>query len=201
MAKRRNRDNRKIVPLNDLDLGALVLSAKSGPPIACALICGAYVENALGCLLENVFSPDQQFLELKNRLLNGELAGVGMRANISRLLGLIDDFTYKNAMTIASIRNKFAHSHVTLDFSSQIIKDNCSNLANPPLYKSGEEVDAKTNDLYFSNLRTRLVTVTLTTFVEIQCATAMSFHNETLAVRHPCCIDESFSILLPRFIE
>src|SRR5438270_253669 len=105
-----NKKKRRVIPLDELAGGPLMESATEGTELACALIAGAYIENALGSLLAEVLIPG----EVSERLLNDPLAILSTasgRADMCYCLGMIGETTYKNAKRVATIRNHFAHSH------------------------------------------------------------------------------------------
>ena len=103
---------------------------RDGTDLACALVCGAYIENATGALLEACMIDDPK-ANGPNGLLNdpkGILSTASARADMCFCLGFIGATTHNNAKGIAGIRNLFAHSHVPLDFDNEHIRAACNEL-------------------------------------------------------------------------
>jgi DNA-binding MltR family transcriptional regulator len=121
------RQKRTIVKFDELPLLALYRTADEGTDLECALMCGAYIENATGQLLEKVMIDHTRSDYLLNDD-NGILSSSGARSSLCFCLGLIDKETYDNARRIAYIRNKFAHSHVPIGFDHKSIVDECNAL-------------------------------------------------------------------------
>lgn len=91
-----------------------------------------------------------------NSLLSptGALGALGVRNQLSYVLGLIDEPTYKDIKLIQKIRNIFAHAHFKIDFSDPKINSLASNLEIPQWV--GEPEDEKPNSprgMYFSGVR------------------------------------------------
>lgn len=124
------KKQRRVVPLEELVPRALIESMRDGTDLACALIGGAYIENAAGSLLEKIM-VDAPEANGPNGILNdhkGILGTASARIEMCFCLGLIDRATRKNAKTIAQIRNMFAHSHVPVGFSNAPVRRECENL-------------------------------------------------------------------------
>jgi hypothetical protein len=99
----------------------------NGTDMACVLVGAAYLENALGSMLETLLHPG----EVTERMLNapdGILSTFGNRTNMCFALGLIDKKTFDNIRIVARIRNYFAHRHHTVDFSDPAVKADVTKL-------------------------------------------------------------------------
>jgi hypothetical protein len=126
MAKRQ----RRVVPFNELMPRSLIHSMTEGTDLACALIGGAYIENAAGSLLEKIM-VDAPEVNGPNGVLNdhnGILSAASARIDMCFCLGMIDQITRRNAKGIAKIRNTFAHSHRPIDFADAEVLQECRNL-------------------------------------------------------------------------
>jgi DNA-binding MltR family transcriptional regulator len=118
---------RTIVNYTDLPLEHLLDSADQGTDSACALLCGAYIENATGDLLQKTMIDDERARYLLNDF-NGFLSSASARNSLCYCLGLIDKAVYDTAKHIAVIRNIFAHSHVPIGFDHKPVADECNRL-------------------------------------------------------------------------
>jgi hypothetical protein len=168
------KPKRRIVPLDDLGGGELVESATKGTDLACALVAGAYIENATGNLLAKVLIPGAVSHGLLNNPL-GILSTAGGRADMCYCLGLIDKTTYDNAKQIAKVRNQFAHSHTSIDFDNKEVKKLCESLTPPPLVdRTDKPVAAELAKRMLARQRPRLVTTALATFIYITVACVYS---------------------------
>lgn len=106
---------------------ALREALKNGSDLACVLIAGAAIENALMVLLENflVDCPESKNLfDIKN-----ELDSFSSCNKMAFCLGLTCRESFENIKKLGVIRNKVAHSHVPIDFSNNDIIGLCNELA------------------------------------------------------------------------
>ncbi len=127
MAKTRER---RVVHLEELIPRPVIQSLNEGTDLACALICGAYIENATGSLLEKNLIDDP-LVNGPNGILNGPtgiLSSASGRADLCFCLGLIDEIVHKNLKSIAKVRNWFAHSPTPIDFTDVHVKSECEKL-------------------------------------------------------------------------
>jgi hypothetical protein len=153
-----------------------------GTDIACALVGGAYIENATGALLERTMINDPA-ANGPNGVLNdpkGILSAAGPRADMCYCLGLIDKTTHNNAKQIASVRNRFAHSHVPIAFNDEEIKSMCEPLVawlGDSTTGSPRPLDRKTSEKILSDPRRKFVLATCWTLLEIQKATFTDIIN------------------------
>jgi len=187
MAKKKKR---RVIPINELAGGPLNESATEGTALACALIAGAYIENALGSLLAKVLIPGA----VSDRLLNDPLAILSTasgRADMCYCLGLIDEPTYKNAKQIATIRNQFAHSHRPIDFDDPDVKHLCTVLRPPQLVdKDDKAVGTATSDKLLSVPRQKFVITASGTFVTLAIVSLYSKSQTPPSHNVRCVISE-----------
>jgi hypothetical protein len=117
---------RRVVPFEELgDGGDFMQHVDSA--LSCALVAGAYIENALGSLLVAALIDGAT----SHNLLNNPkdiLSTYSSRADLCYCMGLIPKEVYNNARTIGTIRNRFAHSHVALDFLDEEVVRLCNQL-------------------------------------------------------------------------
>lgn len=162
------KQKRRVIPISELAGSPLIESATEGTDLACALIGGAYIENALGSLLETVLMPGGAVTDGLLNSPTGILSTTGGRADMCYSLGLIDEETYKNAKQIAKIRNQFAHSHKPVDFGDAEVKQLCDGLTPPRLVdKDDKEVDAQAAKKLLGLPRQRFVMSVAGTFVTL----------------------------------
>src|SRR5712692_9433444 len=123
---------RRVVPFVELgDAGSFMEGADT--PMAIAILGGACIENALGSLLiaALIDMARENGEEPTWRLLNnpyGTLSSFSARADLCYCLGLITREIYDNAKNVATIRNRFAHSHVPIDFTDSEVVRLCNDL-------------------------------------------------------------------------
>jgi DNA-binding MltR family transcriptional regulator len=190
---KKTEKKRRVVPIDELNLRVLVESATEGTELACALIAGAFIEQALGNLLAAVMIPENE----SDGLLKGVLGTAAARANISYCLGLIDETTWENAKTIAEVRNQFAHSHTPVGFADPQIRELCNRLVEPPLiHKDGTPVDAKTSKGILEKPRQKFVTAAQATFVSILVEAWASSRQERTKPDIKCIVSEDGSSVI-----
>lgn len=120
-------------PTNVADLKTLTESAdwvaaiNGDSHLASVLICTSYIEQAVYLLLEKFFVDGSSTV---NDLLKptGLIGPLFNRNRLAYALGLYDEPLFKNILTIAEIRNLFAHSHVSISFDSDHIQQKCNDL-------------------------------------------------------------------------
>src|ERR1019366_1661592 len=106
---------------------ALREALQNGSDLACVLIAGAAIENALMVLLEN-FLVDCP--ESKNLFgIKHELDSFSSCNKMAFCLGLTCRESFENIKMIGTTRNKFAHSHVPIDFTNSDVIGLCGTLA------------------------------------------------------------------------
>ncbi len=166
------KEPRRVIELHEMPGQALLETIKNGTELACALLAGAYIENATGELLARSM-VDDDLAKGENGVLNsptGILSTASARADICFCLALIDKRTHKNAKTIAKVRNRFAHSHLPIDFTDKVVKPLCDSLQLtivdgriPNVKPLGEEAAKK----YLSQPRIKFVFSAYATYVGI----------------------------------
>jgi hypothetical protein len=112
---------------------------------SCAILFAAYLDNCVTVtLLANVKYPS----ECEKRLLSesGPLGSLSARIDLLRVLGLLDDATYKDLHYIRKIRNKFAHEMHIDSFCHDQIKSWCSDLQLPKVRSNQETYESLRND-------------------------------------------------------
>jgi DNA-binding MltR family transcriptional regulator len=124
---------RTILPPQQLSQEAadLYKAINEGSPLACVLIAAASLDKALISLLGKYFVNG----DTSKRILseNGFLGESSRCTDIAYCLGLISKGFLENLKSIAQIRNKFAHSHLFLDFDDKEIMDKCNKLRFPKI--------------------------------------------------------------------
>ena len=125
---------RTIIPLEKLsaDTVELYKAVNGESNLACALICGAALENALTTLLSRFFLEDKVSEEALTNP-QGILASFGSCTDMAYCLGLISKGMHKNLKTIAKIRNRFAHSHLHIGFGDPEVAKLCNILTLPKI--------------------------------------------------------------------
>lgn len=106
--------------------------------LACVLIGTSYLSELLANIIEKSFIKTS----ISSKLLNPQDGVIGQfaaRADLARCLGLINKSYYQDLGFISTIRNMFAHKHLTLDFSDKIVIENCEKLKAWRILQHGEE--------------------------------------------------------------
>jgi|SRR5579883_98351 len=146
---------RKTLPPEQLsaDTGHLTQALNEGTDLACALIGAAAIEQALGSLLEKYLLAGGT----TERLLdpNGILGTFSARTDMAYCLGLISKKILHNAKLIGQIRNEFAHSHLSVNFTTKSIADLCKKLTVMELPKPKDEKRHQLNELFDRSTRSR----------------------------------------------
>lgn len=98
--------------------------------IACVLILTSYLDQCVASLLNNFLINKSNTVD---KLLNpnGILGTFRARSELIYSLGLIPKSLFENLITIGQIRNRFAHSHLEVDFSNKNIIDLINSLQTP----------------------------------------------------------------------
>lgn len=117
-----------------------VLNAESD--LACVLIGTSYLSE----LLANII--DVSFIEtsISGKLLDPQGGAIGQfatRADLAYCLGFINKNVYQDLARVAAIRNMFAHKHLALDFSDNIVRKNCEELEAWRILQDEEEESAE----------------------------------------------------------
>jgi DNA-binding MltR family transcriptional regulator len=132
---------RKVFTLEELkaDFDKVQEAFAGQSPIACALIGSAYIDKLLGALLRQFFIDQKR--EVEEQLFNeGQLLeNAGAQNKIAYFCGLIPKSLFESINRIQKIRNRFAHSHMAIDFSEETIGNWCRCLA----FSGDENADSK----------------------------------------------------------
>lgn len=93
----------------------------------CALMVSSLLDYKLGKLLEAMFVDDPKVVsELFSH--SGPLGTFSSKINTAYLLGLIGPNVRRDINLIRKIRNEFGHSHHTLTFHDERIRNRCNEL-------------------------------------------------------------------------
>ncbi len=109
--------------------------------LPCVLISASFIDQCLASLLERFFINSS----MAQSLLNPGCGSVGTfsaRADLCYCLGLIPKGLFHNLQTLGKIRNKFAHSYLSLSFADCEVAKWCESLTFP--IASGKRVDCET---------------------------------------------------------
>ncbi len=106
---------------------------------ACALLGTSFLDEQLKGLLESFLIDDKKIKELFSGY--GPLASFSSRINMAYALGFLSKTEFSDLELIRKIRNEFAHELHGLQFSSNSIKNRCSEL------KSCDAINDYYNDL------------------------------------------------------
>jgi len=125
---------RKPIPLDKLFFPALqnfMKAIKGQSPLACTLIVGASLENALMSLLHAYFIKSTVTESLF--ATRGALGSFASCRDMAYCLGFISEETYKNLELIGRIRNRFAHATSDIDFADAEIINLCKQIQVPQI--------------------------------------------------------------------
>jgi DNA-binding MltR family transcriptional regulator len=132
---RKARLPEELAPSDDF---AAALNGESA--LACVLIGAAALEQSVMSLLFKHFAVGETSTKLF--ATNGILGDVSKCSKIAYCLGLLHKKVYQNLERVGTIRNLFAHSHVSIDFSNPDVKKECEDLS-PPSIASVADPDFK----------------------------------------------------------
>jgi hypothetical protein len=118
---------------------ALYHAVNNEPDFPCVLIVTSFLDQCLGALLERFFVQGQ----VSAALLSGAIGRFSTRAQLCFALGLIPEALLKNLLTIGAIRNRFAHSYLSLTFDDPEVTRQCESLTFP-IVAEGVSVDGET---------------------------------------------------------
>ena|ERR1700722_11140353 len=135
---------------NDHSKVAQLLSGES--PLASVLVGGAYIDKLLAVILRHFFvAPENIVLEVFDQ--GQVLENAGAQNKIAFCCGLIPENVYNNIAIIQKIRNRFAHSHVPIDFDDDVILNLCRNMT----FLADQELDDRMREKFKHNPRTLFV--------------------------------------------
>ena len=131
------------------ELGKLLKLIHEESDMACVLIATSYLDQALAALLEGFFIKSQT---TKNLLKSdrGALGNLQSRADVSYCLGLIPKGLYQNLCGVGEIRNKFAHSYLSLSMDDPEIAEIVGSLTFPVVKEVVGTAGRRYNVDYFS---------------------------------------------------
>lgn len=93
----------------------------------CALMIASFLDHKIGKLLEAMFVDDSKVVsEIISH--SGPLGTFSSRIDTAYILGLIGPNVRLDMNLIRKIRNEFGHSHQTLTFSDERIRNRCNEL-------------------------------------------------------------------------
>jgi hypothetical protein len=101
--------------------------------LPCVLISVSYVEQQLATLLSAFLIADPVSEALFNPLQDDVLSTYSSRTKMAYCLGLIGKELFENLKRLGHIRNRFAHSHLSIGFDDKEVADLCMALAFPQL--------------------------------------------------------------------
>jgi DNA-binding MltR family transcriptional regulator len=108
---------------------ALHEAMNNEPDFPCVLIAASFLDQCLASLLERFFIESP----VSTELLRGTLGTFSSRAKLCCALGLIPESLMKNLLKVGEIRNKFAHSYLSLSFEDPGITDLCKSVSFPEI--------------------------------------------------------------------
>ena len=89
------------------------------------LIGAAFLDTTIGTLLSQFFIQSNTAKDLLEKGILGDFA---VRARLAYVLGLISKDAFRDIVSIAEIRNTFAHHHLALSFNSEDVSTICRKL-------------------------------------------------------------------------
>lgn len=121
----------KVLPLEVLSAESRALhdAINNEPDFPCVLIATSFIDQCLVSLLERFFVDSR----VSTELLRGALGRISTRAKLCYSLGLIPESLMANLLVLSEIRNKFAHSYLSLDFGDPDIVSLCESLTFPEI--------------------------------------------------------------------
>jgi DNA-binding MltR family transcriptional regulator len=125
---------------------ALYDAVNEEPDLPCVLISTSYLDQCLASLLERHFISGKT----AKRLLDprgGPIGTFSVRADICYCLGIISKDLYNNLRTVAEIRNRFAHSYLSISFDDSEVAILCEQLTFPEVALS-KRTEGDTGDTY-----------------------------------------------------
>lgn len=123
-------------------------------PRVCAIVAASYLEDYLGRLIQAMMRGLNS--KLKDKLFgsNGRLSEMSVKIDLARALGLIDEDTHTDLVSISRIRNRFAHNIHIDSFEHDEISKLCNDLKTYINFKSGRRTGSNGNPLPESFMRT-----------------------------------------------
>ena len=100
------------------------------PDLPCVLVSTSFLDQCLASLLERHFIKSNTAKSMLDPR-GGSLGTFSARADLCYCLGLIPKGLFQNLRTIGEIRNRFAHSYLSLSFDESEIRKFCESLTLP----------------------------------------------------------------------
>ena len=137
------------------DMDKLFSALNEGTDLACVLIGASYVNECLAAFLRKNFRKESDTVEKILKSDKGFLGSLSNKADLTYSLSLITKDRFNDIITIAEIRNLFAHSHLGVDFQSENISELCTKLntyklAYPSIFFE-QKFNRKNNASYITN--------------------------------------------------
>jgi DNA-binding MltR family transcriptional regulator len=139
----------RIEELSERSQALLEIMYGEEPDMACVLIGTSYLEQTLASLLERFFIKGNTVKKLLNPG-GGTLGSFQSRADVGYCLGLIPKSLYQNLRVVGEIRNKFAHSYLSLSLDDPEIAGMIEKLTFPIFKEVVTAEDRAHNQDYFS---------------------------------------------------
>ena len=138
---------RKIPEIEQLseETQALFKAVNEEPDLPCVLISTSYLDQCLASILKRHFIKGNT----ANRLLDprgGPIGSFFIRADICYCLNLIPKGLYENLRTVAEIRNRFAHSYLSVSFKDSEVIKLCDKLSFPEVALS-KRIEGNTGEI------------------------------------------------------
>ncbi len=139
--------NKKIPLIETLskESKALYDAVNGEDDLPCVLISTSFLDQCLASLLERSFikgSTARRLLDPRG----GPLGNISARADICYCFDLIPKELYQNLRTVTEIRNRFAHSYLSLSFGDSEITRLCKTLTFPKA--TAKRVEVVTGESY-----------------------------------------------------
>jgi DNA-binding MltR family transcriptional regulator len=93
-----------------------------------ALIAAAFLDDALGAMLEKHFAHEPKVITSELLTGDGPLGTFSARTKLAYCLGWFGPTEFRDLNLICDIRNDFAHVHKPLTFAEQSVQDRCREL-------------------------------------------------------------------------
>ncbi|MBW7907072.1 MAG: hypothetical protein LC135_12000 [Phycisphaerae bacterium] len=140
---------------------ALYAALRDERDLSCVLLSASFLDRCLENLLEAYLAASSTTEKLLDPR-GGFLGSFAARSDACYCLGLVSKRFYQNLLTIATLRNTFAHSHLDLSFEAPRIAELCFRLHTPPFIADGCDIRARDDAEYQSlcgNARDRFTIV------------------------------------------
>lgn len=125
---------------------ALLDAVNEEPDLPCVLISTSYLDQCLASLLEQHFIKGKTAIRLLDPR-GGPIGNFSVRADLCYCLELIPKDLYQNLKTVAEIRNRFAHSHLSISFGNSEVTRICEKLSFPKVAQA-KRIEGDTGATY-----------------------------------------------------